>query len=61
MDMHLPKFGIYQVTVAPNCLKIHTNFWCPDFFEEKVLSDVRSEIHIVGRNIVSIRQSLRFS
>ena len=61
MDMHLPKFGIYQVTVAPNCLKIHTNFRCLDFFEEKILSDILSEIHIVRRNIVSIRQSVRFS
>ena len=25
MDMCLPKFDIYQGTVAPNCFKGHTN------------------------------------
>ena len=40
-EMCLPRFYIYQVTVTPNCLKSHTNSWCPDFFPKKVLSDVR--------------------
>ena len=33
--LYLPKFDIYQVTVAPNCFKSHTNSWYPDFFPEK--------------------------
>ena len=53
MDMFLPKFDIFQDTVAPNCFKSYTNSWWPDFFLKKVLSDVRSEIHLVRRNIVS--------
>ena len=35
MDMCLPKFDIYQGTVAPNCFKNHTNSRCPDFFSRK--------------------------
>ena len=35
MDMWLPKFDIYQDTVAPNCFKSHTNFWCPDFVQQQ--------------------------
>ena len=58
MDMNLPKFDIYQGTGATNCFKSHTNSWCPHFFQEKVLSDVRSEIHLVWRNIVSTGQSV---
>ena len=34
MDMCIPKFDIYQVTVAPVCFKSHTKFWCPDFIQE---------------------------
>ena len=53
----------YQSAVAPNCIKSHTNSWCPDFFQKKKkkkkLSDVRSEIHLVRRNIISTRQSVR--
>ena len=36
----------------------YKNSWCPHFFQEKVLSDVRSEIHLVWRNIVSTGQSV---
>ena len=56
MDMNLPKFNIYQGTVATNCFKSYTNSWYHHFFQEKVLSDVRSEIHLVWRNIVSTGQ-----
>ena len=34
------------------------NSWCPDFLKEKALSDVRSEIHLVWRNIVCTGQSI---
>ena len=57
--MCLPKFDIYQGTLAPNCFKNHTNSRCPDFFQKNVLSDVRSEIHLVRRNVVSTGQSVR--
>ena len=46
MDMSLPKFDIYQGTGVTNYFKSHTNS-CPHFFQEKVLSDVRSEIQLV--------------
>ena len=57
MDICLPKFDIYQGVVAPNCFRSHTNS-CPDFFQEKIFSDVWSEIHLVGLNIVSTGQSV---
>ena len=53
MDMCLPKFDIYQGKVAPNYFKSHTNSWCPDFFQKKSLPDVRSDIRLAQRNIVS--------
>ena len=59
MDMCLLKFNNYQSTVAPNCLKSHTNSWCFDFFQKISLHDVRSEIHLVRRNMVSSRQPVR--
>ena len=34
-DGHLPKFDIYQSTVAQNCFKSHKNSWCSDFFPKK--------------------------
>ena len=34
LGMCLPTFDIYQVTVTLNCLKSHTNSWCPDFFQK---------------------------
>ena len=34
MDICLPKFDIYQGTVAPNCFRSRPN-WCPDFFQKK--------------------------
>ena len=37
MGTCLPKFNIYQGTVASNCFKIPTNSSCPDFFQKKVL------------------------
>ena len=57
MDMCLPKFDIYQNTLAPNCFKSHTNSRCPDFFQKMFLSDARSEIHLVRRNIFSAGHS----
>ena len=45
-DMCLPKFDIYQVTIALNCCKRHTNSLC----------DVWSEIHLVRHNIASAGQ-----
>ena len=57
-DMCLPKFNIYQGAVAPNCC-CPEKLLCPDFFQEKILSDVQSEIHLVRRNIVSTGQSVR--
>ena len=36
----------------------YKNSWGPHFFQEKVLSDVQSEIHLVWRNIVSTGQSV---
>ena len=53
------KFDIYQDTLASNCFKSFTNSWCPEFFQKKVLSDVRSEIYFIQRNIVSAGQSVR--
>ena len=50
--MCLPKFDIYQGTIAPNCFKSHNTPEILIFFK-KVLSDIRSEIHLVRRNIVS--------
>ena len=58
MDMCLPKFDIYQTTLAPNCFKSHTNSRCPDFFQKRFLSDVRSEINLARRNIFSTGQSV---
>ena len=51
MYMCLPKFDIYQRTVAPNCFKSHKT-------RKKKLSDDRSKIHFVRRNIISTRQSV---
>ena len=60
MDMSSPKFDIYKGTVAPNCFKKHLNSRCPDFLQKKKsLSNVRSEIYIVQRNIVSTGQSVQ--
>ena len=57
--MRLPKFDICQGTVDPSCFKSNSNSCVLVFFQKKNLSDVRSEIHLVQRNIVSIRQSVR--
>ena len=35
IDMCLPKFNIYQDTVAPNCFNSHTDSWYPDIFLKK--------------------------
>ena len=51
----LPQFDIYQSTVATNCFKNHTNSWCPDFFQTKILSDVRSKICLAWRNYRNYR------
>ena len=53
MDICVPMFDIYQSRVAPNWFKSHTNSWCPHFFQIKILSNARSEIYFVRRNIVS--------
>ena len=37
MDMCLPKFEIYQDTVAPNCFKSHTNSFLMSGLKWKVL------------------------
>ena len=58
IDVCLPTSDIYQSTIAPNCFKSHTNYWCPDFIQ-KILPDVRFETHLVRRNIFSTRQSFR--
>ena len=47
MDMCLSKFDIYQGSGVTSYFKSHTNFDVLIFFYEKVLSDVRSEIHLV--------------
>ena len=53
MDMRLCKFDIYQGTIALNCFKSYTHSWCPNLFQKFFLSDVRSEIDLVRRKIVS--------
>ena len=58
MDRSLPKFDIYQGTRVRNCFKSHKNSWYPHLFQGKVLSIVRSEIHLVWRNIISTGQSV---
>ena len=35
MEMCLPNFDIYQITIVSNCFKNCTNSWCPDFFRKK--------------------------
>ena len=59
MNICLPNFDIYQDTVAPNCFKSHTNLDVLIFYKSTFLSDVRSEIRLVRRNIVSTGQSVR--
>ena len=59
MDMCLPKFDIYQSTLAFNCFKSHTYSWCPDRFQKRVFSDARSEIQSARRNVVPNRKSDR--
>ena len=54
----LTKFDIYQGKVAPNCFKSLTNSWC-HFFQKNVLSDVRSDIHLVRNSIDIIGQPVR--
>ena len=56
--MSLPKFDIYEGARAKYCFKSHINSWYPHFFQEKVLSDVWYEIHLVWRNIPSTGRSL---
>ena len=62
-DGHLLKFDIYQSTVAQNCLKRQKNFLCFDFLQKKKkkkkLSDVKFEIHLARRKIVSTGQSVQ--
>ena len=61
MNMLLPKFDIYQGIVAPNCFQSYTNSLDLLIFfskKKKVLSDVRSEIHLSPHNIVFTRKSV---
>ena len=58
IDMCLPKFDIYQSTVASNCFKSHVKSRYSDFFQTKLLSNVRSEIQLVRRNISFTGQSV---
>ena len=44
MGMNLPKFHIYQGTGAKIVLRATQTF---DFFQEKILSYLRPEIHLV--------------
>ena len=57
MDICLPKFDIYQGKVAPIYLRATQTLVIMFFFKKKVLSDVRYDIHLVGRNIISTGQS----
>ena len=50
INMSLPKFDLYQGTGPTNCFKVLRATQTLDvliFFQEKVLSYVRSEIHFV--------------
>ena len=53
VEMHLPKFDIYQSAVAAIVLR------ATQTLSKIILSDVRSGIHLVRRNIVSTGQSVR--
>ena len=59
MDMCLPKFEIYQITVAPNCVKSYTSSSCPDLFQKTIFSDVQSQTDLGRCNMVSTGQSVR--
>ena len=60
MDMYfLPEFDAYQGPIAPSYFKSHANSWYSYFFQKKGLFDVRSEIHLVRRNIGSTGKSVR--
>ena len=63
IDMYLPKFDIYQNTELPNSFKNHANSQTIDvliYFRKNffLMSDVRSEIHLVRQNIISAGQSV---
>ena len=49
------------IFIKVSCFKSHTNSWCHNFFQKKVLSNFRSEIHLDQRNIVFTGQSVRAS
>ena len=53
IDMSLPKLDIYRGTIAPNCFNNQKALDALIFFQKKVFSDVRSEIHLVRWNIFS--------
>ena len=59
VHMFLSKFHINPGTIAPSCFKSHTNSWYFVFFSKKSLPDVRSEIHLGRRDVISTRQSVR--
>ena len=58
MDICLPKFDIYQGTVTQVVLRAAKTLEILFSFK-KILSDVRSEIHLVRRNIVSTGESVQ--
>ena len=52
MDMYLPKFDIYQGTVAPNFLRATPTLDALTVdFQKKLLPDVWFEIFFVRRNV----------
>ena len=53
IDMCLPKLDIYRGTIAPDCFNNQKALDALIFFQKKVFSDVRSEIHLVRWNIFS--------
>ena len=56
MDISPSRFDIYEGTGAKLFYE-PLKLLMPSFFSAKRLSDVRFEIHLVQRNIVSNRQS----
>ena len=59
-NVRSPKFDIIKLgTVVLNCFKSYENAWCFDLLQKNVPFDVRSNIHVVRRNIVSTGQSVQ--
>ena len=58
MDICLLEFDIYQDTLAPKQFGATQTLDVLHFLSKKALSDVRPEINLVQRNIVSTGQSV---